>query len=392
MSTRRFRAVPAVERNPVLFVGVLPPPLHGQSRNQRRPCRGSPPTGGPAEVFDTSPRRLERTSLYYLHRIIRVVWCLVALAATARQRMPCYLSVSSRWGLCLDLCFVLIARVRRCNLVLHHHTYNYIDEWSRAMSALVAAAGASATHVFACEVMRDQFGQRYGGAYQTMICSLATFGDLARSPRHRAQRGTFKVGMLSNLTAEKGLREVLGVLSEAGRRGIPLAGVLAGPVPAKADLQELRRAQSQNGGRLSFLGPLYGSAKDAFFDEIDIFLLPTRSESYGLVIIEALSRGIPVIAYARGCIGSYLTAPAGHAIPPSAAFVNAAFVSIVAWMDDPDAYARASAAALQLAYELRLRSEDDFSGLVSRIVEDDSTWTRRAGLGGAPPPGGVCAP
>ena len=56
------------ERKHVLFVGVLPPPLHGQSRinevlvatlRQRADVR----------VLDTSPRRLERTSLYYVHRI-----------------------------------------------------------------------------------------------------------------------------------------------------------------------------------------------------------------------------------------------------------------------------------------------------------------------------------
>ena len=78
---------PMAKRNHVVFVGVLPPPLHGQSRinevlvatlRQRADLR----------VLDTSPRRLERTSLYYVHRIARVLWCLAALAATARPRMP----------------------------------------------------------------------------------------------------------------------------------------------------------------------------------------------------------------------------------------------------------------------------------------------------------------
>ena len=184
------------ERKHVLFVGVLPPPVHGQSRinevlvaalRQRAALR----------VLDTSPRRLERTSLYYVHRIARVLWCLVTLAATARPRMPCYLSVSSRLGLWSDLCFVLIARVRGCRLVLHHHTYNYIDERSRAMSILVAAAGASATHIFACEVMQDQFGNVYRNAHRTLICSLAMFGDLASQARRiaslpdRADRESF---------------------------------------------------------------------------------------------------------------------------------------------------------------------------------------------------------
>ena len=187
------------------------------------------------------------------------------------------------------------------------------------MSILVAAAGASATHIFACDVMRDQFGSLYRKAHRTQICSLAMFGDLAREPRRRNvdRERAFKIGMLSNLTAEKGLRDVLAVVAEAGRRRLPVAGVLAGPVPAKVDREAIGEAQSQGDGRFSYRGPVYGAAKDAFFEEIDAFLLPTRRESYGLVIVEALSRGVPAIASARGCIGSYLTAPAGHAIPPT---------------------------------------------------------------------------
>ena len=240
------------ERKHVLFVGVLPPPLHGQSRinevlvaalRQRADLR----------VLDTSPRRLERTSLYYVHRIARVLWCLAALAATARPRMPCYLSVSSRLGLWLDLCFVLIARVRGCRLVLHHHTYNYIDERSRAMSILAAAAGANATHIFACEVMRDQFGSLYRNAHRTLICSLAMFGDLASEFRRRSvdRERAFKIGMLSNLTAEKGLRDVLAVVAEAGRRRLPVSGVLAGPVPAKADRDAIGGRSARRAAQLS---------------------------------------------------------------------------------------------------------------------------------------------
>ena len=95
-------------------------------------------------------------------------------------------------------------------------------------------------------------------------------------------------------------------------------------------------AQSQGDGRLSYRGPLY--AKDAFFDEIDAFLLPTRSEPKGSSSSRRC-RGCAVIASARGCIGSYLTAPAGHAIPPSDVFAQTAFASIVAWISEPDPYA-----------------------------------------------------
>ena len=368
----------------VVFVGVLPPPLHGQSR-LNEVLVAALRKRAELRILDTSPRRLDRTSLYYVRRVARVLWCLAALAATARPRTPCYLSISGRLGIWLDLCFVLIARARGCRLVLHHHTYDYIDKRSHAMSILTAAAGPSATHIFACKIMRDKFGSLYRKHHRRLICSPAMFGDLAREPRRRSvgPERAFKIGMLSNLTAEKGLGDVLAVVAEAGRWRVPTSGVLAGPVPAKADREAINEAQAQADGRLSYRGPLYGAAKDAFFDEIDAFLLPTRSESYGLVIIEALSHGVPVIASARGCIQSYLTAPAGQAVPPSSAFPDAALASIEAWISEPDAYGRASEAAVRLGWELRLRSEMDFSMLVSRIVGDQCAPVREVGpIGG----------
>ena len=46
---------------------------------------------------------------------------------------------------------------------------------------------------------------------------------------------------------------------------------------------------------IKFVGAVYDDAKDAIFKDADLFILPTRSENFGVVIIEALSYGIPVI-------------------------------------------------------------------------------------------------
>jgi glycosyltransferase involved in cell wall biosynthesis len=44
-----------------------------------------------------------------------------------------------------------------------------------------------------------------------------------------------------------------------------------------------------------FPGPVYGEAKDRMFQEADLFILPTHSENFGIVVAEALQYGIPVI-------------------------------------------------------------------------------------------------
>ena len=47
--------------------------------------------------------------------------------------------------------------------------------------------------------------------------------------------------------------------------------------------------------RIEFLGPVYGAEKIKLFELSNVFILPTKTENFGLVILEALSFGIPVI-------------------------------------------------------------------------------------------------
>lgn len=47
--------------------------------------------------------------------------------------------------------------------------------------------------------------------------------------------------------------------------------------------------------QVSFTGPLYGEERIELYNECDIFVLPSYSENFGIVVIEALSRGCRVI-------------------------------------------------------------------------------------------------
>jgi glycosyltransferase involved in cell wall biosynthesis len=240
------------------------------------------------------------------------------------------------------------------------------------MAMLVAVAGRDATHIFLCDVMRNRFKDEYAFDGPSLVCSNARFASpkISTNKMFEGDR-PFRVGLLSNLNVEKGLYDFISLLRVAKERMLPIYGILAGPPLSQADAEAITIAQQELGGRLDFRGPLYGEAKDAFYDEIDAFLFPTRYhiESYGLVLLEALAHGVPVISYARGCMESYIEGDGGYLIAPDADFVTNALVHLERWLVEPSAYKVARVAAGQLSRKVYDRAERDFLDLISLVAE-----------------------
>lgn len=59
---------------------------------------------------------------------------------------------------------------------------------------------------------------------------------------------------------------------------------------------ELRARAAKLGGRVSFVGPVKEASKASAFADADLLVLPSHTESFGIVIAEALAHGLPVIA------------------------------------------------------------------------------------------------
>jgi glycosyltransferase involved in cell wall biosynthesis len=64
-----------------------------------------------------------------------------------------------------------------------------------------------------------------------------------------------------------------------------------------------------------FVGALVGAALDDVYANADLFVLPSRAETYGMVVTEALARGLPVVAADVGGVPEALGAAPGGGIP-----------------------------------------------------------------------------
>ena len=120
-------------------------------------------------------------------------------------------------------------------------------------------------------------------------------------------------------------------------------------------------------GRVSFSGVLPESELARSYASADVFVLPTRSESYGMVVSEALARGLPVVAADVGGVpealghGSGGTRP-GLLVPPDDP--GALREAIRSWLEDPRLRGRLRRAARE-----RRAALTDWSTTTSAVVD-----------------------
>src|SRR6185295_4652258 len=66
--------------------------------------------------------------------------------------------------------------------------------------------------------------------------------------------------------------------------------------PAFAERLRRRVLDDELGDRVRFTGPRSGADLDRSYASADLLVLPSRAETYGMVVTEALARGLPVVA------------------------------------------------------------------------------------------------
>jgi len=107
----------------------------------------------------------------------------------------------------------------------------------------------------------------------------------------------FIVGHLANASVEKGTVDLLRAASMAWAKGHRFRVLLAGPVMTNFE-------RFWNGflpqDRVIRLGEIRDDQKQDFFAAIDLFALPSRTDSFGLVLLEAWANGKPNLVYRAG--------------------------------------------------------------------------------------------
>jgi glycosyltransferase involved in cell wall biosynthesis len=233
---------------------------------------------------------------------------------------------------------VLVPEARRLRLVvlvhmpLGHRPADDAAEIRRRERAVLLAAGAVVTT------------SRWSRGRLLALYHLAPDRVHVAEPgveRSDLATGTAHGGELlcvAAVTFEKGhdvLVEALLSMSEQSWRCL-----CVGSVDRDPGFVEKLRSRILNGGlgdRVSFPGPRTGAELDRSYAVADLMVLASRAETYGMVVTEALARGVPIVATEVGGVREALGYGAdgmrpGLLVPPEDPIALAA--ALRAWLAD----------------------------------------------------------
>jgi glycosyltransferase involved in cell wall biosynthesis len=267
-----------------------------------------------------------------------------AAAQTIGQLSPRALAIID--GLALPAFADLIDRMPRPWVALVHHPLALETGLTRAEAGALAAlerrllARAARVIVTSPGTRRDLAAYDVEDAHIGVVCPGTDPAPLAR--------GSGGPGLallcVASLTPRKGhlvLLDALAELIELDWHLTCVGSVERDPACARSILAAIDRLGLER--RVTLVGERAEADMATFYRGADLFVLPSYHEGYGMVLTEALARGLPLVATRAGAIPDTVPADAGVLVPPGDASALASALRQV--MTEPALRARLLAGA-----------------------------------------------
>ena len=263
--------------------------------------------------------------------------------------------------------FDLINRIRQPIVALCHHPLALeagLDDAKRAQlrlsehNALARARHVIVTSPMTARILREDFGVPEDSI---MIAEPGT-DRAARSKGNGTPPHLLAVGAI---VPRKGYDVLIRALAPLADK--PWALSIVGPARDAALLAALEEqiAAAQLQSRIRLLGARSEAELDEIYASADIFVMPSLFEGYGMVLGEAMARGLPIVCTTGGAAAETAPNTAALKVPPGDA---AAFGAAVSRLLD-DTALRAGMADAAWAAGLMLPTWDDAVKRIAAVLK-----------------------
>lgn len=328
----------AVHAPRVLLVSPVPPPYGGIARWTRTMMDMNPETVGAELILINSAHRQQRSDdttpfariTSGAAQIVRVV--VPFLVHTARRGRPdcVHINTSASFGLVRDLLVLVLCRFLGVRSVLHlrfGRTPELLQGRRRGVEVrlLLRALKLASTTISIDGSTHEAVTAVVGPRRSVLIPNFINTADY----RPRFERQSRSVLFLGSVTHLKGVDELVAAWDSLDLEGWTLR--LVGPV---SPTMEEWIAKSNGNQSIEVLGPAEHSTAMEFMYDAAFMVLPSHTEGFPNVVLEAMATGTPIIASAVGAVPQMLAGGAGIVVPPGD--VDALRNSILQLVTDAD--------------------------------------------------------
>jgi glycosyltransferase involved in cell wall biosynthesis len=355
----------------ICLIGAFPPPIVGISIITEQVKKSLQNLGVSTFIINLSPRSLTRNWQNVLIRPLRVIIgigkYLRYLCITSNPTI--YLAVSGGLGQVYDIFFVMLARLFKKRMFLHHHSYAYVDKKRLLTSLLLQISGGETVHIVLCGDMQYKFRNLYKSVKNTEVISNAGVLDWHETQNVTPKKELKTIGFFSNIFFEKGIAEFFDIAEYFEKKGRNLTALIAGPFQNN-DVEAFVHQRISMLKNVSYVGSKYGDKKAEFYKAIDVLLFPTKyvNEAEPITILESMSYGVPVIAWGLGCIINMIPSGAGLVVFKDKDFVLEAINQIEFWHEKTSNYQKSSRLSRELFFSMKTLHSKNFDKFLRRIL------------------------
>ncbi|MFT2090321.1 glycosyltransferase family 4 protein [Paraglaciecola sp. 2405UD69-4] len=307
----------------MIFLMDLPSPVHGMSNVNKAINDFSSDNGLKHTTINTVPSYAVKYypgSFWTIVKLIHTIYCLIKLVVSflSDESKSLYRPINGGSGQVFDLIYFCIARIFTKKIYIHHHSFAYLNKYSRLFNALNKLSGKHSIHIVLGEKMKELLVDLYNiDAKRIVVLSNLAFFETHDIDINKP-KSNLTLGHLANLCKEKGVDVFIGVCQKLHDLNVPFNAKIAGPF-VDEETQKFVSEALKLIPELEYLGPLYGDDKESFYRELDCFIFPSKyvNEAEPLVLYEAAVYGTYLIGSRRGCMESVIKNLYGFSVPES---------------------------------------------------------------------------
>ena len=296
----------------ILICGVLPPPIFGHSAMYSMLMNSGFPEAQDIRFLNLnfwSYETHKKVTAAKLGKLVKYFSRYVVLLLSFRPQFVFYNISFYKMPFYKDFLFCLTARILGSRPVLHDHG-QYAGELFQTGGPVIRFLMRQLFRFLAASViMGESTRQSYQGLLdqQRLFVVPGAVEDTAGIEARREKGDTVRVLFFSHMSHLKGIDVALAAAAEVLASTPGVGFTFAGPMEDPDIEQRLAALRDRFPGRLDYRGYVGDEVERVrLFRSADIFIFPTLRDVFGLVILQAMAEGLPVIASVEGTIPEIL--------------------------------------------------------------------------------------